>query len=88
MMIDPDYPHHAAGQFYLHWLITNIPVSVFFFSSISLKKLVCYIRFNFTIQGEWLRQGITYDIGEYIVGKLNTIFCFFLPTINVSTKLI
>lgn len=27
MMIDPDYPHHSAGQFYLHWLVTNIPVS-------------------------------------------------------------
>lgn len=46
MMVDPDYPHHAPGQFYLHWLITNIP-------------------------GEWLRQGLTYDIGEYIVGELN-----------------
>ncbi|XP_031625891.1 protein RICE FLOWERING LOCUS T 1-like [Contarinia nasturtii] len=43
MMIDPDYPHHQNGQFYLHWLVTNIP-------------------------GEWLRQGLTYDIGEYIVG--------------------
>lgn len=29
MMIDPDYPHHSNGQFYLHWLVTNIPVSIF-----------------------------------------------------------
>lgn len=27
MMIDPDYPHYTTGQFYLHWLVTNIPVS-------------------------------------------------------------
>lgn len=27
MMIDPDYPHHSNGQFYLHWLVTNIPVN-------------------------------------------------------------
>lgn len=77
MMIDPDYPHHAAGQFYLHWLITNIPVSVFFpvwFLFQFRKMLVCYISFNFITQGEWLRQGITYDIGEYIVGRLNTVF--------------
>lgn len=33
------------------------------------------------MQGEWLRQGITYDIGEYIVGELNTAF-FFSPAHN------
>lgn len=80
MMIDPDYPHHAAGQFYLHWLITNIPVSDFFLFQFRIT-LVCYISFNFIMQGEWLRQGITYDIGEYIVGELNTAF-FFSPAHN------
>lgn len=27
-MIDPDFPHYSTGQFYLHWLVTNIPVRV------------------------------------------------------------
>lgn len=50
MMIDPDYPHHAAGQFYLHWLITNIPVSIFGFSfNFKKRSFVCYISFDFII---------------------------------------
>lgn len=27
LMIDPDSPLHNAGQFYLHWAVTNVPVS-------------------------------------------------------------
>lgn len=69
MMLDPDYPHHAAGKFYLHLLITNIPVSVFYRFFFQFRKtLVRNMSLNFVTKGEWLRQGITYDIGEYIVG--------------------
>lgn len=28
MMIDPDYPHYKTGEFYLHWLVTNVPVRI------------------------------------------------------------
>lgn len=27
MMLDPDAPNHRPGQFYLHWMIVNVPVS-------------------------------------------------------------
>lgn len=38
------------------------------------------------VQGEWLRQGLTYDIGEYIVGELESIldFCLYLSTRFIS----
>ena len=26
MMLDPDAPNSGAGQFYVHWIVTNIPV--------------------------------------------------------------
>lgn len=81
-MIDPDYPHYGTGQFYLHWLVTNIPVSVVFSWVEITKNGYSFFSFSFikqqqkktkhtklTLQGEWLRQGITYDVGEYIVGK-------------------
>lgn len=82
MMIDPDFPHYTTGQFYLHWLVTNIPVS--WASELSIKKLRgnggvtlpplrpregAANKILTSFQGEWLRQGITYDVGEYIVGK-------------------
>lgn len=25
MMIDPDAPNHGPGEFYLHWMVLNIP---------------------------------------------------------------
>lgn len=27
LMIDPDSPLHSSDQFYLHWAVTNVPVS-------------------------------------------------------------
>lgn len=27
LMVDPDAPNHVIGEFYLHWLVMNIPVS-------------------------------------------------------------
>lgn len=27
-MIDPDSPSQNANQFYLHWAVTNVPVSI------------------------------------------------------------
>lgn len=26
LMVDPDAPNHVIGEFYLHWLVMNIPV--------------------------------------------------------------
>lgn len=26
-MIDPDAPEHLLGQYWIHWIISNIPVS-------------------------------------------------------------
>lgn len=26
VMVDPDAPSHAVGEFYLHWMVMNIPV--------------------------------------------------------------
>lgn len=28
MMIDPDAPNHAVGQFVAHWIVANVPVKL------------------------------------------------------------
>lgn len=45
MMIDPDYPHHSNGQFYLHWLVTNIPVNQY--PNTCLLYLAIFVTENF-----------------------------------------
>lgn len=66
VMVDPDVPHHDTGEFYLHWMVVNIPVSIIL-DIHTLKIILCYSLYTF--QGYLLKQGLGYEVGDTVTGK-------------------